>query len=218
MKNTCKNCSIETTNPIFCSKSCSATYNNKYRKLSTDTKNNISKSLTQKFNLDLLIQLLDERKSVSNICVIMGVCETTIRKKIKENNLVIYKKPKTITKSFSDKKTYSKLDFCVKHNITFKIGKTGKKYCKDCNNDKVKQVRINRKVQCIEYKGGKCSQCGYKKCISALEFHHLNPLEKDFAISKSNRTSFKKLKPELDKCILVCSNCHREIHEKLRIN
>lgn len=68
------------------------------------------------------------------------------------------------------------------------------------------------KIKLIEYKGGKCQICGYNKCISALEFHHKNPEEKDFTISGQSK-SFEKLKAEADKCILVCSNCHREIHE-----
>lgn len=70
------------------------------------------------------------------------------------------------------------------------------------------------KKQMIEYKGGKCKICGYNKCIEALDFHHLNPNEKDFNISGGTK-SFKNLKPEIDKCILVCANCHREIHAGL---
>ena len=63
----------------------------------------------------------------------------------------------------------------------------------------------------VEYKGGSCNLCGYSKCLNALDFHHLNPKEKDFSISNTNR-SFEKMKSEIDKCIMVCSNCHREIH------
>lgn len=71
------------------------------------------------------------------------------------------------------------------------------------------------KQQLIEYKGGKCECCGYNVCIEALEFHHLNPSEKDFQISGTSK-SFETLKKEADKCILVCSNCHREIHAGMR--
>lgn len=68
----------------------------------------------------------------------------------------------------------------------------------------------------INYKGGKCEKCGYKKSLAALEFHHKNPAEKDFAIADSKRRSFNELvKKELDKCMLVCANCHREIHEEI---
>ena len=63
----------------------------------------------------------------------------------------------------------------------------------------------------VTYKGGKCQICGYNKCIQALEFHHLDPSKKDFSISGKSY-SFQRLKSEIDKCIMVCSNCHKEIH------
>jgi len=69
----------------------------------------------------------------------------------------------------------------------------------------------------IEYKGGKCSICGYGKCKDALEFHHLDSSKKDFGVSKSGLTrSWLRIKKEIDKCILVCANCHRELHNKKR--
>ena len=81
---------------------------------------------------------------------------------------------------------------------------------------KVQKRRLKVKQMSIEYKGGKCEKCGYNKCIAALEFHHLNPEEKDFGIgSKGYTRSWEKVKEELDKCILVCANCHREIHEEI---
>jgi predicted HNH restriction endonuclease len=68
----------------------------------------------------------------------------------------------------------------------------------------------------VEYKGGSCVKCGYKKCIGALEFHHIDPSKKDFTLSHLKSSKFDdKIKNELDKCILVCANCHREIHEEL---
>lgn len=76
--------------------------------------------------------------------------------------------------------------------------------------------RIKIKKECVEYKGGKCIVCGYDKCDRALDFHHLNPEEKDFTIA-SNNTKFRleQLKPELDKCVLLCRNCHAELHAGL---
>lgn len=74
--------------------------------------------------------------------------------------------------------------------------------------------RVKKKL--VEYKGGKCECCGYDRCIEALEFHHINPSEKDFTISGTSK-SFETLKKEVDKCILVCSNCHKEIHAGIRV-
>ncbi len=65
----------------------------------------------------------------------------------------------------------------------------------------------------IEYKGGKCVICGYKKCVGALTLHHRNPKEKDFGLSVRGLTrSWEKIRKELDKCVLLCSNCHAEVH------
>ncbi|MBI2337378.1 MAG: hypothetical protein HYU97_11525 [Deltaproteobacteria bacterium] len=65
----------------------------------------------------------------------------------------------------------------------------------------------------IDYKGGCCRSCGYNKCPEALEFHHLDPSEKDFAISQYGHSrSWERVQRELDKCVMLCANCHREIH------
>jgi hypothetical protein len=100
-----------------------------------------------------------------------------------------------------------------------------KKYWKDPKNKEKKylsaknrQIRI--KLKCVEYMGGGCSVCGYDKCIEALEFHHLDPKTKDKDLSHGRgvdtRISFDNLKRELNKCILVCANCHREKHYEER--
>jgi hypothetical protein len=68
----------------------------------------------------------------------------------------------------------------------------------------------------VEYKGGKCEICGYNRCIEALEFHHKNVFQKDFGISEKGYTkSWESVMEELDKCIMICANCHRELHAKL---
>lgn len=83
--------------------------------------------------------------------------------------------------------------------------------------DCVKEHRRKIKEELVKYKGGKCEKCGYDKCIAALEFHHLNPLEKDFGIASSSvYKNLKALKLEVDKCMLVCANCHRELHYEER--
>ncbi|OGI18574.1 MAG: hypothetical protein A3B68_02280 [Candidatus Melainabacteria bacterium RIFCSPHIGHO2_02_FULL_34_12] len=83
----------------------------------------------------------------------------------------------------------------------------------------IEAVRKRRKkirLMAIEYKGGKCKLCGYNRCIEALEFHHTDPSKKDFSISsRGHSRSWKRVKEELDKCTMLCANCHREIHTKL---
>ena len=82
------------------------------------------------------------------------------------------------------------------------------------NSQAVISWRKNKKINLVNYKGGKCQLCGYKKCVEALSFHHLNPLEKDFTISGKS-WSYQRLKNEVDKCILLCNNCHIEVHHGL---
>jgi hypothetical protein len=72
------------------------------------------------------------------------------------------------------------------------------------------------RAKAIEYKGGKCSQCGYNRCNDALDFHHTDG-RKDFGLSQNGLTrSWERVKVELEKCILICANCHREEHARLR--
>ena len=69
----------------------------------------------------------------------------------------------------------------------------------------------------IEYKGGKCSNCGYSKFNEALELHHRDSTKKDFGLSAHGLTrSWEKVKAEADKCDLLCANCHREVHNKVQ--
>ncbi len=74
--------------------------------------------------------------------------------------------------------------------------------------------RQRTKLRAIAYKGGACQICGYNKAVRALQFHHLIPGEKDFNISRASK-SWQSIKTELDKCILLCSNCHAEVHEEI---
>lgn len=89
-----------------------------------------------------------------------------------------------------------------------------KTLCKSCHNFNTIERGRKNKQDFIDYKGGHCVRCGYKSCLDALEFHHRNPLEKDPSFRSLRYWGFEKAKEELDKCDLVCANCHREIHAK----
>lgn len=77
----------------------------------------------------------------------------------------------------------------------------------------VAKRRRKLKSMAVELKGGKCQICGYNKYVGALSFHHLDEKSKSFDLSTKGLTrSWEKTKEEVNKCILVCENCHREIH------
>lgn len=115
---------------------------------------------------------------------------------------------------------------CVLCGQPFEVKKYAwvRKYCYNCvpeenetfsHADAITAKRRAIKKALIKIKGGKCSICGYDKCIQALQFHHLDPNKKDIGVSTNLSTDFDKLKKEVEKCILVCANCHREIHNGL---
>lgn len=76
----------------------------------------------------------------------------------------------------------------------------------------VAKRRKKIKELAVEYKGGECQICKYSKCIDALEFHHIDSSKKEFGIGHKGYTrSWNKVRNELDKCVLLCANYHREI-------
>ena len=84
-----------------------------------------------------------------------------------------------------------------------------------CNSCYINVRRVGLKQKSIDYKGGKCQRCGYDKNTRALSFHHLDPEQKEFTIGGCYTRSWDAITKELDKCILVCLNCHMEIEDEL---
>jgi len=96
---------------------------------------------------------------------------------------------------------------------------TRAKYCSiQCKNkNAVISFRKRMKLKAVEYMGGSCQCCGYDRYEGALQFHHLDPNEKDFGISANGRCrKWETIVEELKKCIMVCGNCHSEIHAGIR--
>ena len=84
------------------------------------------------------------------------------------------------------------------------------------NSEKITKARQKRKQEIVDIMGNKCVLCGYHKNITALELHHIIKEEKEFSIcSQGSFPKYDTLIPELKKCVLLCANCHREIHNPL---
>lgn len=75
------------------------------------------------------------------------------------------------------------------------------------------RYRNRQKEKSVLYLGGKCIKCGYSKSLAALDFHHTDPNKKDWKPSRLMSYRWEIVKAELDKCELLCANCHRELHE-----
>jgi len=78
---------------------------------------------------------------------------------------------------------------------------------------KIKLLEFKRRM--VEYLGGKCKKCDYKKSLAALTFHHRDPQKKEYGLGSIKDNKWFKIKKELDKCDLLCFNCHMELYDEL---
>lgn len=138
---------------------------------------------------EIILAALEKHWNLKPAAEELGIGYSTLRKYIKEHGIVHHSR-------------------CKKDGPTF----DRKKY----NVAKVTKVRRQRKIECLNYLGGmKCTMCGYNKPIpAAYAFHHRDPKEKDpnFGKMKTNNWPMSYILAEMDKCIVVCHNCHAEIH------
>jgi len=102
---------------------------------------------------------------------------------------------------------------CRRHGQTeFLVFPNGCSRCARCNGEAVARRRRRVKQLLVEEAGGRCTLCGYERYVGALQFHHLNPRLKSFALSHEGVTrSLEKARAEVRKCVLLCSNCHAEV-------
>jgi predicted HNH restriction endonuclease len=110
---------------------------------------------------------------------------------------------------------YRSKEYCEKHGHTeFTYSSKYKIKCIKCQSVR-KSLRKNRNRQeLLKIHGSKCSVCSYDKCSSALQFHHIDPSEKEFEISES-AYSLENLIAEAKKCVLLCANCHAEVENEI---
>lgn len=87
--------------------------------------------------------------------------------------------------------------------------------CLVCSYERQKRAIRKKKQKLVEAFGGKCAACGYNKYIGALEFHHRDRTLKEFKVSSSTK-GWKQSYAEAKKCVLLCSNCHKEIEGGVR--
>jgi hypothetical protein len=107
---------------------------------------------------------------------------------------------------------------CKNHGMTLHYKRVERKNgwkCKACNKEHQKTLRNNKRNTLLEMAGGKCAICNYDRCKDALCFHHLR--DKKFELKKNiiASKSIEEVLEEFEKCILLCSNCHSEVHAGL---
>lgn len=143
-------------------------------------------------------KLLDNGLNFSEIAEITKLHRTTISRLVKKNNLTQVGKEKNTN--------------CVICGKNLGENKKNNTKCKTCV---TRLRRFKIKIKSVKYLGGKCVRCGYDENIAALTFHHLEPNTKDFNISShKNSKSWVEVSKELDKCVILCANCHNIEHSK----
>jgi len=102
---------------------------------------------------------------------------------------------------------------CPHHGVTrFRLDHRRSYRCQQCGRERVAERRRAVKRILVAEAGGSCAKCGYDRCIAALQFHHLEPSTKAFAVSSNGVTrSLERAREEARKCILLCANCHAEV-------
>lgn len=106
---------------------------------------------------------------------------------------------------------------CRRHGVTeFWLEGRGYYRCKRCRMDRVSERRRKMKLILVAEAGGRCSICGYNRCVGALHFHHVDPSSKRFHLSMQGATrALATARAEMAKCVLLCANCHAEVEAGL---
>jgi 5-methylcytosine-specific restriction endonuclease McrA len=160
--------------------------------------------------IDLLSVRLKEGRTVREIAAELGRSQKSVRYWLRRHGL---ETPRAVGRARADAGERETTRTCRKHgSTTFVLEGRGYYRCGKCRGEHVAASRRNRRRGLIEEAGGECSICGYDRCVGALEFHHLDPADKEFGLSWRGLTrSLEDLRREARKCILLCSNCHAEV-------
>lgn len=176
--------------------------------------------LPKKIAKEDLEKLLFEKHTVLQISEVLGCRESVIKYNIKKYSLqsLLPTKPNLSVKQKSKLGEVVNIQALCRHHGETEFQWYYDTYrCKKCRNQLFKEQAYKRqhlrKAEIEAYKPRICSKCGFKEIKFAIEYHHVNPDEKSFDISQLGAAySWVKVKEELDKCIPLCANCHREEH------
>jgi transposase len=159
--------------------------------------------------------LVEQGLSQGAIAERLGVSISTVRHWLAKYGLetrAIRRRHKRAQAAISNGQT-SFIAECSRHGWTqFVVYKGGRSRCRRCGSEAVVRRRRRVKEILMQEAGGKCQLCGYDRFRGALEFHHLDPERKEFAISRRGITrGIAEVRAEARKCVLLCANCHAEV-------
>ena len=161
-----------------------------------------------------LSHLVGRGLSLSEIGAEVGRSITTVRYWIRRYDLP---SPRNIRRAEVDRAIAegrrTLMKECRKHGwTTFVLENSGRTRCRLCRMAAVSEWRRRTKAKLVAEAGGKCVLCGYDRHQAALHFHHLDPAKKEFHLADTGVTrSIESLRREVEKCVLLCGNCHAEV-------
>lgn len=163
-----------------------------------------------------LLRFVESGKSQREIAVETSRSQSSVKHWLKKYGL------KTQWAKHKDKNFFCRDCGDANRNNAFslnkKFGKVHKSLCNVCQKNRNSGQWRTRKQGFVDYKGGKCEKCDYNKCLGGLCFHHRDPKQKDPEFYLMKNRSLQNAKEELDKCDLLCRNCHAETHWELKNN
>ncbi len=167
----------------------------------------------------VLEQLIEEGGTHRSMAEALGVSVATVRHWLKRWNLQTRASvgrhtsgPRDAARPLEIQRT------CKRHGMTRYVLRTDGAYrCLRCQAASVARRRRAVRQRVIEEAGGRCVACGYGDYVGALQFHHVDPAAKEFAISAQGLTrSLARVREEAKKCVLLCANCHAEVEGGVR--
>lgn len=154
--------------------------------------------------------LVDAGLSSGQMAELLGLSKTTVRHWLREHGMQTWYAQRRVASAASESSVMLR---CPRHGMTrFGRRAAGGYRCNRCRADAVSRRRRRIKRLLVDEAGGACVVCGYDRYVGALEFHHLVPAEKRFALSHRGVTrSLAAAREEARRCVLLCANCHAEV-------
>jgi transposase-like protein len=164
---------------------------------------------------DQLEQMAEAGMTIAEMAKEVGRSKATVRHWLRRYELRTQhsrgRRPLEVARAARDAGLHTTVMTCSRHGDTQCEGR-GHCRCKRCRAEAVVRHRRKVKARLVEEAGGRCCLCGYDRCAGALEFHHLDPGDKLYEVSKYGVTiSLQAARTEAAKCVLLCSNCHAEV-------
>jgi transposase len=160
---------------------------------------------------EVVAALVEEGLSIQQMAECLGVGATTVRHWLRRYGLRTVRARRA---SGAEREQRVVIRECRHHGFTawIRSGTGGRYRCKRCRTEHVSARRRRVKRLLVDEAGGCCALCGYDRHIGALQFHHLDPSTKSFALSVQGvARSLEKARAEAAKCVLICANCHAEV-------